>query len=157
MYSFAGDEAMRPFLRRPIHFEPFRYPYPFDVVETERGAVATAAPCDHQRQQGASAHVNELYCERLRAIAYFEARGEVDLYGVGWDGPAFRIGETRVPRRLRRLGYLRRATLGHGSDPTRSLATARRAPGGDRSRRRARCFRATRSRSASRTWPCRAG
>lgn len=29
----------------------------------------------------------ELYTERLRAVKFFSARGEVDLYGVGWDKP----------------------------------------------------------------------
>ena len=107
MYSFAGDDAMRPFLPRPMHFEPFRYPYPFEAVRDDAWS---------RRDRKLLTIINgnkvpridtaELYSERLRAIAYFEARGEIDLYGVGWDGPPFRIGETRVPRRLRRLGYL---------------------------------------------------
>jgi hypothetical protein len=129
MYSFAGDEAMRPFLRRPIHFEPFRYAYPFDAVREDAW---------DRRDRGFLTIINgnkvpridtgELYSERLRAIAYFEARGEIDLYGVGWDGPPFRIGETRVPRRLRRLGYLiekRWDRMRPDRDPL--LAAARRA------------------------------
>jgi hypothetical protein len=48
---------------------------------------------------------DELYTERLRAVAYFGERDEIDLYGVGWDGPPFRIGRTRVPGKLQLLQY----------------------------------------------------
>jgi hypothetical protein len=129
MYSFAGDDAMRPFVRAPVHFEPFRYPYPFEAVREEAWG---------RRDRGFLAIINankvpridtaELYTERLRAISFFEARSEIDLYGVGWDGPSFRIGETRVPRRVRRLGYLaekRWDRMRPDRDPL--LAAARRA------------------------------
>jgi hypothetical protein len=129
MYSFARDEAMRPFLRGPVHFEPFRYPYPFDAVKDEawsrRGRRFLTMINGNKVPRIDTA---ELYTERLHAIAYFEARNEIDLYGVGWDGPPFRIGETRVPRRLRRLGYLaerRWDRLRPDSDP--HLSAARRA------------------------------
>src|SRR3989344_293174 len=32
---------------------------------------------------------NELYSERLRAIAYFSKRGELELYGAGWNRPIY--------------------------------------------------------------------
>jgi hypothetical protein len=48
---------------------------------------------------------NELYTERLRALDYFGSRGEIDLYGVGWSGPPYRIGRTRVPHAVQRLRY----------------------------------------------------
>lgn len=107
LYSFAPDEAMQPFLERPLSFRPYRYPYPFSNVDEttwqnrERRflAIINANKVPRRRDQ-------ELYTERLRAIAHFGALGEVDLYGTGWDGPPFRVGETRVPRSLRRIGYL---------------------------------------------------
>ena len=129
MYSFAGDEAMRPFVRGPLHFESFRFPYPFDSVDdvawrrTERKFLTIINGNKVPRIDTA-----ELYTERLRAIAFFEERGEIDLYGIGWDGPAFRIGETRVPRSLRRLAYLAEARwdkLRPDRDPL--LSAARRA------------------------------
>jgi hypothetical protein len=132
MYSFAGDAAMRPFLRKPVSFQPFRFPYPFDgVIEEawrrdERGFLAIINGNKVPRLQ-----TDELYSERLRAVAHFETYGEIDLYGVGWDGPPFRVGETRVPRSVRRLGYLverRWDRLRPGRDPL--LAAARRAYGG---------------------------
>jgi len=129
MYSFAGDEAMRPFIGAPMHFEPFRYPYPFDAVKDEAwGRRDRRFLTIINGNKVPRIDTDELYSERLRAIAYFEARGEIDLYGVGWDGPPFRIGETWVPRRLRRLGYLaerRWDRLRPDRDPL--LAAARRA------------------------------
>lgn len=39
---------------------------------------------------------NELYTERLRAIAFFAGHDEIDLYGLGWETVPFRVGERRV-------------------------------------------------------------
>jgi alpha(1,3/1,4) fucosyltransferase len=52
--------------------------------------------------------LNELYSERLQALAYFDRFGEVDLYGVGWDGPAYHVGETWIPGSLRAMSYTAR-------------------------------------------------
>jgi alpha(1,3/1,4) fucosyltransferase len=127
MFSFAGDDAMQPFIRSHVHFEPFRYPYPFSSVRHEAWS---------RRDRSFLAIINgnkvprldtqELYSERLRAIAYFEALGEIDVYGVGWDGPPFRVGQTRVPKAVRRLAYLaERRWDRFRPDPL--VATARRA------------------------------
>lgn len=106
MYSFSHDEALRPFLRGPVSFRPFRYPYPFDGVHEKPWA---------RRDRGFLIMINgnkvpprktqELYTERLRAVAYFGARDEIDLYGVGWHGPPYRIGRTRMPGTLQMLQY----------------------------------------------------
>jgi hypothetical protein len=106
LYSFAPDAAMEPFLKRRLTFRPFRYPYPFAGV---------AEPAWSRPERSFLVVINgnkvprlrdrELYTERVRAIEYFARFGEVDLYGVGWDGPPFRVGETRVPRTVRKLGY----------------------------------------------------
>jgi hypothetical protein len=107
MYSFSTDDALRPFLDREIHFEPFRFPQAFDDVHEEiwsrrdRGFLTIINGNKVPRLQAA-----ELYTERLRAVEYFARTDEIDLYGIGWDGPPFRIGQTRVPAALRRLGYL---------------------------------------------------
>jgi hypothetical protein len=39
----------------------------------------------------------ELYAERLNAIEYFARTGDIDLYGIGWDGPSFKVGPAFVP------------------------------------------------------------
>lgn len=113
LYSFAPDEAMRPFLKRPLSFRPYRYPYPFAEVNEESWA---------NRERSFLAIINankvprlqesELYTERLRAIAYFGARGEIDLFGMGWGGPPYRVGETRVPRALRRVRHRADVAIG---------------------------------------------
>jgi hypothetical protein len=107
MYSYAGDEAMLPFLDAPTHFESYRYPYPFTSVSDtawsrrDRGFLTIINGNKVPRLD-----TDELYTERLRAIAFFEALGEIDVYGVGWDGPPFRVGQTRTPKQLRRIAYL---------------------------------------------------
>jgi hypothetical protein len=129
MYSFAPDHEMRPFLRAPVSFRPFRFPYPFDgVLEEvwERGDRGFLTIINGNKVPRLD--VRELYGERLRAVAHFESRGEIDLYGVGWDGPPFRVGETWVRPSVRRLAYLverRWRRLRPSPDPL--LAAARRA------------------------------
>ena len=69
MYSFSDDSSIRPFLRGPVSFRPFRYPYPFDSVDEEAWA---------QRDRAFLVMINgnkvpplktrELYSERLRAL-----------------------------------------------------------------------------------------
>ena len=127
MFSFANDDAMGPFVRAPLHFEPFRYPYPFASVNDEawsRGGRSFLTMINGNKVPRLD--TEELYSERLRAIAFFEARGEIDLYGVGWDGPPFRVGVTRVPKKLRRLAYLAERRWDK-IRPDPLVATARRA------------------------------
>jgi hypothetical protein len=45
---------------------------------------------------------HELYTERLRAAAFFHQRGEIDLYGRGWDRAPMWLGRQRVPYTFRR-------------------------------------------------------
>lgn len=133
MYAFSGDDALRPFLRRPLTFRPFRYPYPFDSVDEdawergERGFLVMINANKIPRLKTA-----ELYTERMRAVAHFGRTREIDLYGFGWDGPSFRIGESRVPRPLNRLAYLAERRW-HRMRPNRNplLAAARRAYRGE--------------------------
>lgn len=106
IYSFASAGAMEPFLSSKPVVRPYRYPYPFAAVDErawsyrERGLLAIINANKVPRLQNA-----ELYSERLRAVASFARWGEIDLYGAGWAGPPFRVGETWVPRGLRRLRY----------------------------------------------------
>jgi alpha(1,3/1,4) fucosyltransferase len=106
VYSFSSDEALRPFLRGPVTFRPCRYPYPFDAVDEQAWSRR-----DRRFLAMINANkvpvlkTNELYSERLRALSFFAGHGEIDLFGVGWDGPPFRIGTTRTPPSLQRLRY----------------------------------------------------
>jgi len=49
-------------------------------------------------------YVDELYTARLKAVEYFQRFGEVDLYGRGWERMPMRVGKTRTPATLRRVG-----------------------------------------------------
>jgi hypothetical protein len=49
---------------------------------------------------------NELYTERMLAVAFFAKYGEIDLYGTGWDEPSWQLGRTHVPYTLTRLHRL---------------------------------------------------
>lgn len=65
----------------------------------------------------------ELYTERLRAIEYFSRTGEIDLYGVGWDGPSYQLGKSILPATIRRIQrYLKHQWQRLRPDPLLSAA-----------------------------------
>ncbi|HZR95367.1 MAG TPA: glycosyltransferase family 10 [Gaiellaceae bacterium] len=126
MYSFSTGNALRPFLTQPIEFEPFRFPQAFDHVhesvwaQRERAFMTIINANKLPRLS-----TNELYSERMRAVEFFARYDEIDLYGIGWDGPPFRLGTTRVPAHARRVAYLaerRWRTLVPDRDPLRVAA-----------------------------------
>lgn len=104
MFSFTDDEALRPFLPGPVGFRQIQLPQTYDSVhegiweQDRRGFLvminANKLPRLYDR---------ELYTERLRAVEFFNRFGEIDLYGVNWDAPPYRVGTSRVPGSLRRL------------------------------------------------------
>jgi hypothetical protein len=106
MFAFNDGTALAPFLSEPLRFEPIRFPYPFEGVDDvawsrrERSFLVMI-----NANKSLPAGAEELYSERLRAIEFFGRTGELDLYGVGWDGPAYRVGRgTWIPGTLRRFG-----------------------------------------------------
>jgi hypothetical protein len=66
----------------------------------------------------------ELYSERLNAIEFFARTGDIDLYGMGWDGPPYRVGGGPwIPGTVRRLGRRAEAALSRlRPDPRRVAA-----------------------------------
>jgi hypothetical protein len=110
IFTYSTAEALKPFLTGPVEFQHFRYPQFFDSVHEDiwsRGERKFLVMINGNKVPRLP--VNELYSERLRALAFFDRQKEIDLYGVGWDGPAFHVGETHVPGTLRALGYRARA------------------------------------------------
>ena len=103
LFSWSDSESLLPFTGRPVRCEPLRWPQSFDRVHEDAW---------RRRDRKFLVMINanklprvdsgELYRERLRAIAFFEARGEIDLYGPEWDEAPFRVGRTRVPWTARR-------------------------------------------------------
>lgn len=98
VYSFSTEAALRPFLSAPVSLTPFRLPQSFDRVHedlwrcTDRGFLTMINANKRPRLQ-----THELYSERLRAVEFFARTGEIELYGVGWDVPPYRTGQTWVP------------------------------------------------------------
>lgn len=103
VYSFSNAGALAPFLTSPVDLLQFCIPYPFDGVEPEtwsRSEREFLVMINGNRLP--RVFTDELYTERVRAIAFFARFGEIDLYGVGWDEPPYRPYGPRVPRPLRR-------------------------------------------------------
>jgi hypothetical protein len=126
-FSYSSAEALRPFLTGPVAVQPFRIPQSFDAVheriwaDEDRGFLTIINANKLPRLQ-----VGELYTERLRAVAFFGRHDEIDLYGIGWDGPPYRLGHTRVPATLRR-GSRAIQSAAHRVKTPELLAAARRA------------------------------
>lgn len=106
MFACNSGLAMTPFLKAPVSFEPLRYIYPFDSIDEQ-------AWSRQQRSFLVMINANkaipdneyEFYSERLKIIEFFARKQEIDLYGVGWDGPPYVVIERRhlLPRTARRL------------------------------------------------------
>jgi hypothetical protein len=104
MFAFNDGRSLTPFLTSPVSFEPIRYTYPFDGVDEQAWSWPER---DFLTMINANKALppsqDELYSERLRAIEYFARSDDLDLYGVGWDGPAYRVGRGAwIPGTLRR-------------------------------------------------------
>jgi alpha(1,3/1,4) fucosyltransferase len=103
VFSFSNGEALAPFLTEPMELHRFCVTYPFDSVDddvwsrSERGFLVMINGNKRPRL-----YVNELYTERLRALEFFGRFDEIDLFGIGWDVPPFRMGQTWMPYTLQR-------------------------------------------------------
>lgn len=106
IYSFSTEAALEPFLSGPVPLLPFRIPQFFDDVDESlwaRRERRFLVMINGNKVPPLS--LNELYTERLRALAFFARHGEIDLYGYGWDGPVLRVGDSRVPPAVRRAHH----------------------------------------------------
>lgn len=103
--SWSDTESLLQFTGTPVDVEPFFWPQSFDAVHDEiwsrddRGFLLLMNANKRPRL-----YVDELYTERLRAVAYFQQFDEIHLYGRNWDQPPMRVGKTRTPWVLRRWG-----------------------------------------------------
>jgi hypothetical protein len=102
--SWSDGASLARFVGGPIRCERFFWPQSFDQVHEpiwtreDRGFLvminSNKLPCVYWQ---------ELYTERLRALSYFGAKGEIDLYGQGWDRAPLRFTRGWVPWTLRRV------------------------------------------------------
>jgi len=106
IYSWSDSESLERFVGGPLRCETFHLPQSSDDVHldlwanTDRKFLVMINANKLPR-----IYFQELYTERMRAVAYFARWDEVDLYGTGWDGPSTRVGRTWVPGTLRRMGF----------------------------------------------------
>ena len=106
IFTFTDAGALAPFLRAPLQSELFHLPYPYDAVHEElwrRGDRKFLVMMNHNKLP--AVYWRELYTERMRAVQYFEAWKEIDLYGKGWDGPSFHMGGVwaRLPGSVQKI------------------------------------------------------
>lgn len=126
-FSYTTAEALRPFVTEPVDVQPFRIPQSYDGVHDaiwareDRAFLTIINGNKLPRLKDA-----ELYTERMRAIAFFERHREIDLYGVGWDGPPYRLGQSRLPATAMRAARAGQTAWQRVHTPS-LLASARRA------------------------------
>jgi hypothetical protein len=100
VFSWSESDSLEPFVGGPLRCLPLRWPQSFESVHeqiwrrTDRGFLVMINGNKLPRFKYSG---RELYSERMRALEYFSRTGEIDLYGVGWDGPTFIIGQVLVP------------------------------------------------------------
>ena len=121
VFSYSSTEALREFTGNAVPVLPVRVPQAYGDVHPElweREARELLVMITANKLP--RLYVRELYTERLRAIEFFNRFDEIDLYGIGWEGPPFRVGTTWVPgslRRLSRAARMRWHRLRPPSDP----------------------------------------
>jgi hypothetical protein len=128
VYSWSDSASLERFVLGPLRCLPFRWPQAFDAVHE---------PIWSQEQRKFLVMINgnklpaiswqELYTERLRAVEFFGRTGEVDLYGIGWDGPPFRVGPRIWLPNVARRAQRRLLQSWQRLRPDPSLEAARRA------------------------------
>jgi alpha(1,3/1,4) fucosyltransferase len=105
VFTFTDSESLLPFLDRPLQSREFRIPHPFERIdEVLWGRKNRKFLIMMNHNKVPALDYRELYRERMRALQFFAATEEIDLYGVGWDGPSFQMG-SRLPGTLQRLRH----------------------------------------------------
>jgi hypothetical protein len=131
VYCWTDGDSLLPFTRTPVPSDRFFWPQSVDAVDlpvwsrTERKFLAMINANKLPRLPD-----RELYTERLRAVAFFQSVGDIDLYGKNWDRMPNRVGRTWVPATARRLhGWLWRHWQRVRPDPLyRAAREANRGP-----------------------------
>lgn len=106
IYSWSDSAALRPFVGGELRCLPMAWPQSFDSVHEEiwrNRDRRFLVLINGNKMPRYNAPCRELYTERLRAIEYFAKFGEIDLYGIGWGGPPYRVGQAFLPGTFRRI------------------------------------------------------
>jgi hypothetical protein len=128
VYSWSDSASLERFVAGSLRCLPFRWPQAFDTVHEpiwSRAERKFLVMINGNKLPALS--WQELYTERLRAVEFFGSTGEIDLYGIGWDGPPFRVGPRMWLPNVVRRAQRRLAGWWQHVRPDPLLAAARRA------------------------------
>lgn len=104
IFTWSDSDSLLHFTKKPLRCQHFHWPQSFDQVHEHiwsRRERKFLVMINSNKLPRVYRH--ELYTERMRAVAYFGRHEEIDLYGVGWDEPSWRLGRTRIPYTFRRI------------------------------------------------------
>src|SRR5262249_12625468 len=90
-----------PFVGSPLKCERFHWPQSFDDVHESIWQGTDRKFLVMMNANKIAQGPGELYSERLRTVAFFSRTQEIDLYGVGWDGPSINVSSSILPATLR--------------------------------------------------------
>ena len=103
--SWSDADALLQFTHSRVEVEHFCWPQSYDAVHEE---IWSQRDRKFLLMMNANKlprlYVDELYTARLRAVEYFQRFGDIDLYGRNWDRMPVRVGKTRTPATIRRIG-----------------------------------------------------
>lgn len=104
IFTWSDSESLLHFTKQPLRCQHFCWPQSFDQAhETIWQRQNRKFLVMINANKLPRVYWKELYTERMRAVAYFSPYDAIDLYGVGWDEPSWRLGRTRIPYTIRRL------------------------------------------------------
>jgi hypothetical protein len=104
IYCYSTPQALARYGCADLSFTKFHIPYTYDSVVPHLWAnEERSLLCMVNANRLCRRTWQELYTERLRAVAYFAQFDEIDLYGFDWDQPPYLVGETWIPGTLRRM------------------------------------------------------
>ena len=105
IYCYSTPQALERFGCRGLTFRKLHIPYPKDRIIPELWGNQDRKFLTLLNYNRLSRRTwNELYTERLRTLEFFSRYDEIDLYGMGWDKPPYRVGDTWIPGTVQKLG-----------------------------------------------------
>ena len=105
IFTWCDPDQLIPFTGTPIRSERYFWPQSAEGVDRESwGRSGRKFLAMINANKLPRLYDRELYTARLRAVEYFHRFGEIDLYGRGWNRAPMRVGRTKVPYTVRRIG-----------------------------------------------------